>query len=55
MSQGTVTNKDATVRTVYGRMREAGWSHVQVCGVLGNIEQESGFRTTALGFDHTGS
>ena len=55
MSQGTVTKKDATVRTVYGRMREAGWSHVQVCGVLGNIEQESGFRTTVLGFDQSGS
>ena len=45
----------ATVRAVYVRLREEGWSHAQACGMLGNIAQESGFRTTVLGFDQTGS
>ena len=45
----------ATVRLIYARLREDGWSHAQACGILGNIAQESGFRTTVLGFDQTGS
>jgi hypothetical protein len=48
-------SRSSTVRTIYARLRQAGWSHVQVCGILGNIAQESGFRTTVLGFDGTGS
>lgn len=39
----------------YGLLRDDGWSHAQACGIMGNIMQESGWETKALGFDKTGS
>ena len=42
-------------RFIYNRLRSRGLTHAQACGVLGNIQQESGFETDVLGFDHTGS
>ncbi len=45
----------ADPRAVYNRLVAAGLTHVQACGVLGNIQQESGFNTDVLGFDGTGS
>lgn len=45
----------ASPRLVYDRLIKGGLTHAQACGVLGNIEQESGFDTSVLGFDGTGS
>lgn len=39
----------------YFYLRELGWTHKGTCGVMGNINQESGFRTTAVSFDGYGS
>ena len=40
---------------VYYALRSAGWTHKGTCAVMGNIHQESGFRTTAVSFDGYGS
>lgn len=45
----------ANPRQIYDRIRAAGYSHAQACGILGNMEQESGFRVSVEGFDGTGS
>ena len=45
----------ANPRDIYVRLRKRGLSHAQACGVLGNIHQESSFRTQVVGYDGTGS
>lgn len=40
---------------VYYALRGSGWTHKGTCAVMGNIYQESGFRTTAVSFDGYGS
>ena len=45
----------ADPRQVYDRIRAAGYSHAQACGILGNIQQESAFRCAVEGYDGTGS
>ena len=40
---------------VYYALRGSGWTHKGTCAVMGNIYQESGFRTTAVSFDGNGS
>lgn len=40
---------------VYFSLRQAGWTHKGTCGVMGNIKQESDFRTNAKSFDGHGS
>jgi hypothetical protein len=45
----------AEPKAIYDRIRTAGYSHAQTCGILGNIEQESSFETDSLGFDGSGS
>lgn len=39
----------------YFYLRELKWTHKGTCAVMGNINQESGFRTTAISFDGYGS
>ena len=39
----------------YFYLRDLGWTHNGTCGVMGNINQESGFRTNAVSFDGYGS
>ena len=39
----------------YFYLRDLGWTHNGACGVMGNINQESGFRTNAVSFDGYGS
>lgn len=45
----------ADPRTIHRMLLTGGLTHAQACGVIGNIQQESQFETTALGFDKTGS
>ena len=42
-SYGTITNEDS----IYVFLREAGFSHAGACGIMGNIEAESGFDPSA--------
>ncbi len=39
----------------YFYLRELKWTHKGTCAVMGNINQESGFSTTAISFDGYGS
>ena len=48
-------NKYGNEAKVYFEMRDMGYSHKGTCAIMGNINQESGFRTTARSNDGYGS
>ena len=49
------TKKYGNEAKVYFEMRDMGYSHKGTCAIMGNIYQESGFRTTATSSDGYGS
>lgn len=49
------TKKYGNEAKVYFEMRDLGYSHKGTCAIMGNISQESGFRTTAVSGDGYGS
>ena len=49
------TKKYGNQARVYFALRDLGYSHKGTCAIMGNINQESGFRTTAISGDGFGS
>ena len=55
VNKNVMIKKYGNEAKVYYALRGYGWTHKGTCAVMGNIWQESGFRTTAVSFDGYGS
>lgn len=54
-SKSELIAKYANEALTYYNLRALKWTHKGTCAVMGNINQESGFRTDAISFDGYGS
>lgn len=54
-TQLSLINTYGNEAKVYFTMRELGYSHTATCAVMGNIYQESNFKTDSLSYDGMGS
>ncbi len=52
-SSSNVSTGDATKDDIYNRLADKGFNNAAICGILANMEHESGFDTTVVGDNGT--